>query len=475
MACPEERSLSMEFEYKNPSVWEGLDQAQTDDVFAYGERYKAFLDKAKTERECAAEVLRLARAAGFTDARDLIAAHKSPVAGDRLYYNHKNKAVVLMVAGKKPLDAGLRIVGAHMDAPRLDLKAHPLYEDGGLALLKTHYYGGIKKYQWTCLPLSLHGLAYTAEGQEVHIRLGEDEGDPVLYITDLLPHLAKKQQEKQLASAITGEDLNAVAGHIPLTGNDEEKSPVKARILGLIHEKYDLAEEDLLLSELELVPAQKAVDVGLDRSLIASCGHDDRSCAYAALEALTSMDTPEYTAVGLFVDKEEIGSVGNTSMSARYFENLLAELLSPDHADSELAVRRTIAASAVLSADVTAALDPTYPEVMDKRNTALLGHGACLCKFTGARGKSGSNDANAEFLQDLRQILTKRQVPWQTGELGAVDAGGGGTIAYILACRGAEVVDCGVPMLSMHAPVELVSKADVWAASQLYRAFLEEA
>ena len=464
----------MDYEYKNNSIWTGLSPAETDAVFAYGERYKAFLDAAKTERECAAEVLRLAREAGFTDAQALIDAHRAPTAGQRLYYNHKNKAVVLMVIGKSPLDRGLHIVGAHMDAPRLDLKAHPLYEDGGLALFKTHYYGGIKKYQWTCLPLSLHGLAYTAEGDAVSIRLGEDAGDPVLYITDILPHLGKKQQEKKLSEAIRGEDLNAVVGHQPAAGDDDEKAPVKAQILRLIHEKYGLTEEDLLLAELELVPAQKAVDVGLDRSLIASYGHDDRSCSYAALEALLSMATPETTAVGLFVDKEEIGSVGNTSMSARYFENLLAELLSPDHADSELAVRRTISRSAVLSADVTAALDPTWPEVMDKRNTAYLGHGACLCKFTGARGKSGSNDANAEFLQKLRRVMARRNVPWQTGELGTVDEGGGGTIAYILACRGAELVDCGVPMLSMHAPVELVSKADVWAASELYRAFLEE-
>lgn len=463
----------MDYEYTCNSIWKNATDNDIQAIFDYGERYKAFLDHSKTERECAKTIITQAQAAGFVDVADILEKGQMPSAGTKLYYNHKNKAVVLMVVGEKPLDQGLHIVGSHIDAPRLDLKAHPLYEDGELALLKTHYYGGIKKYQWTCMPLSLHGLAYTQDGTPVEIHLGDETGDPVLFISDLLPHLGKSQSEKTLATAITGEQLNAIIGHKALQDKDE-KSPIKANILRLIKEKYDLIEEDLLLAELELVPAQKAVDVGLDRSMIGAHGHDDRSCTYAALEALLSMKTPVYSAVGLFVDKEEIGSVGNTSMNARFFENMLAELFALTAHDTELMVRRTIAKSFVLSADVTAALDPTFPEVMDTKNTAFLGKGVTVCKFTGARGKSGSNDANAEFLQGLRHLFATRNVPWQTGELGKIDEGGGGTIAYILADRGAEVVDCGVPMLSMHAPIELVSKADIYMTMRAYLAFLEE-
>lgn len=464
----------MEFEYTCLSLWKGMDDQTHEAVFAYGERYKAFLDAGKTERECAATIVKMAHEKGFVDFADVLQAQKMPEAGTKIVYNHKNKAVVLFVIGTHSLEEGMHIVGSHIDAPRLDLKGHPLYEDGELALLKTHYYGGIKKYQWTCMPLALHGLVYTADGTAVNVRFGDEPGDPVLYITDLLPHLGKRQNEKKLAEAITAEQLNAIIGHIPL---DEEdcKEPIKAAILRALHDKYGMVEEDLLLAELELVPAQNAVDVGLDRGLIAAHGHDDRSCTFAALEALLDdLGTPAYTAVGLFVDKEEIGSVGNTSMSARYFENLLAELFAlAGKQDTELSVRRALAASQVLSADVTAALDPTFPEVMDKRNTAFLGKGVSLCKFTGARGKSGSNDANAEFLAELRRVFANHDVPWQAGELGRVDEGGGGTIAYILAERGAEVVDCGVPMLSMHAPIELVSKADIYYTMRAYRAFYE--
>lgn len=464
----------MEFEYTCPSLWKGMDDQTREAVFAYGERYKAFLDAGKTERECAATIVEMAHDKGFVDFAEVVKSGHMPVAGTKIVYNHKNKAVVLFVIGERPLEDGLHIVGSHIDAPRLDLKGHPLYEEGELALLKTHYYGGIKKYQWTCMPLALHGLVYTADGTAVNVRFGDEAGDQVLYITDLLPHLGKSQNEKKLAEAITAEQLNAIIGHIPL--DDEDcKEPIKAAVLRALHDKYGMVEEDLLLAELELVPAQNAVDVGLDRGLIAAHGHDDRSCTYAALEAMfDTTDIPEHTAVCLFVDKEEIGSVGNTSMSARYFENLLAELfaLAGKH-DTELSVRRALAASQVLSADVTAALDPTFPEVMDRRNTAFLGKGVSLCKFTGARGKSGSNDANAEFLAELRRVFKHHDVPWQAGELGRVDEGGGGTIAYILAERGAEVVDCGVPMLSMHAPVELVSKADIYFTMRAYRAFFE--
>ena len=462
----------MEFEYTCPSLWKGLDDATRQAIFDYGDAYKAFLDNGKTERECAANIVEIAKAHDFIDMKDVLAAGKMPAAGTKIYYNHKNKAVVLFIIGEQPLDQGLHIVGAHIDAPRLDLKGHPLYEDNELALLKTHYYGGIKKYQWTCIPLALHGLVYTADGTPVRVHIGDDPGDPVLYISDLLPHLSKSQNGKKMNEGISGEQLNVIIGHMPLD-DDDEKEPIKANILRALHDKYGFVEEDLLLAELEIVPAQNARDVGFDRSMIAAHGHDDRSCTFAAFQAMLTMDTPKATAVGLFVDKEEIGSVGNTSMSSTYFENLLAELFALQGKDTELSVRRALANSYVLSADVTAAIDPTFPDVMDKRNTAYMGKGVCFCKFTGSRGKSGSNDANAEFLASLRRVLADKKVPWQAGELGRIDEGGGGTIAYILANRGAEVVDCGVPMLSMHAPIELVSKADVYFTMLAYRAFYE--
>ena len=459
-------------EHKN--AWLSYDEADLAAVESFATDYKKFISENKTERECAAAAVAMAREAGYVSVDEARAAGRTLEAGDKVYAECFGKSVILAQIGRRPMEEGLNILGAHIDSPRLDIKQNPLYEAGGFALLDTHYYGGIKKYQWTCMPLALHGLVYTADDTAVNVRFGDEAGDPVLYITDLLPHLGKSQNEKKLAEAITAEQLNAIIGHIPL--DDEDcKEPIKAAVLRALHDKYGMVEEDLLLAELELVPAQNAVDVGLDRGLIAAHGHDDRSCTYAALEAMfDTTDIPEHTAVCLFVDKEEIGSVGNTSMSARYFENLLAELfaLAGKH-DTELSVRRALAASQVLSADVTAALDPTFPEVMDRRNTAFLGKGVSLCKFTGARGKSGSNDANAEFLAELRRVFKHHDVPWQAGELGRVDEGGGGTIAYILAERGAEVVDCGVPMLSMHAPVELVSKADIYFTMRAYRAFFE--
>ncbi len=476
--------ISLNFEYKPPSVWEVLNTDEREELNAYAERYKTFLDASKTERESVRYIEKLAQDAGFVSFADVLAAGKNPEPGARFYLNHKNKAVVLFMAGKQPLTAGMDVVGSHIDAPRLDLKSHPLYEDSQLTLLKTHYYGGIKKYQWTCIPLSLHGIAYTEDGTEVVIRIGDDEDDPIFYITDLLPHLGKDQIAKPMSEGITGEQLNVVCGHEPLVtesaedDSDEEadpiKEPIKARILQLLNDRYGLTEHDLLLAELELVPAANARDVGFDRSMIAAHGHDDRSCSFAAVDALTRLETiPERWSVALLVDKEEIGSVGNTSMGSRFFENAIAELLALN-GDGELQLRRTFANTHVLSADVTAALDPTFPEVMDKLNSAFIGKGVCLSKFTGARGKSGSNDANSEFLQQLRELFARHNVLWQTGELGKVDQGGGGTIAYILADKGAEVVDCGVPMLSMHAPIELASKADCYMTMRAYRAFFTE-
>lgn len=462
----------MNLNYKTQSIWSQIDEQETAAIHAYGERYKAFLDSAKTEREGADFLVRMAEARGFRSLASLIEAGQAPAPGDKIYLNYKDKAVVLFVAGQKPLSAGMHIVGSHIDAPRLDLKPRPLYEEGELALLKTHYYGGVKKYQWTCLPLALHGVAHRADGERVEIRLGEDPADPVLYITDLLPHLGKDQMAKVMSEGITGEQLNAVCGHKPAAGDDEEaKSPIKDAVLALLHEKYGLSEADLLFAELQLVPAGPARDVGFDRSLIAAHGHDDRSCAYAAAEAIFGLEEiPERWAVALLVDKEEIGSVGNTSMGSRFFENAVAELLALS-GEGELALRRAFAESHVLSGDVTAALDPTFPEVMDSKNAALVGHGICISKYGGARGKAGSNDANAEFLQELRSAFDAEHVLWQTGELGKIDQGGGGTIAYLLADKGAEVVDCGVPMLSMHAPIELASKADCYMTMRAYLAF----
>lgn len=466
----------MEHEYKINSVWDHITAQEKEDMDQYADRYMQFLDTAKTEREAAKTIIRLAQEAGYRSFEDIIKADEAPKAGQGFYLNHKNKAVVLFMPGTEPLTAGLDIVGSHIDAPRLDLKSHPLYEDGGLGLLKTHYYGGIKKYQWTCLPLALHGIAYREDGAEVTINIGDNPDDPVFYITDLLPHLGKDQNAKTLAEGVTGEQLNAVFGLEPLISEDGEevKEPVKARLLGLLHDRYGLVEKDLLLAELELVPAGRAREVGLDRSMIAAHGHDDRSCAFAAVDGLLNMkETPSRWAAALLVDKEEIGSVGNTSMGAIFFENALAELLNLTEG-KELDLRRTLSYSRVLSGDVTAALDPSFPEVMDKRNTAFIGRGVSINKYTGARGKSGSNDANAEFLQDIRKIFDDAGVLWQMGELGKVDQGGGGTIAYILANRGAEVVDCGVPMLSMHAPIELAAKADCYMTMCAYQAFMAQ-
>ena len=450
------------------NVWKTLNHKEAKALYAYAERYKIFLDEAKTEREAAQYIAKAATQAGF------IPYEKKPLqAGEKVFLLYKEKAVVLLIKGKKPLTEGIRVVGAHIDAPRLDLKPQPLYEDGKIALLKTHYYGGIKKYQWTTIPLALHGVVFTLDGKKIDIRIGDKPGDPVFYITDLLPHLGRKQMEKTMQEGITGEALNVVCGHAPLGHCKEDLSePIKARVLDYLEKTYGITEDDLTLAELELVPAANAQDVGFDRSMIAAHGHDDRSCAFAALDAILGLSDPEETTVALFVDKEEIGSVGNTSMSAAFFENFLADLLAHDHENVDMALRKTLSHMHVLSADVTAAFDPTYPEVMDAKNSAYLGYGPCLSKYTGARGKSGSNDANAEYLLSLRQIFHHHNVPWQIGELGKIDEGGGGTIAYILANRGAEVVDMGVPVLSMHAPIELVSKADVYATSKAYRAFL---
>ena len=459
--------MSREFKAKN--IWEEVDHSL---IMDYGKRYMDFLDKAKTERLAVKEVVRLSKQHGFVDYNDIM-KKGSIKAGEKIIYNHKGKSAVLFVVGKKPIEEGMNIVGAHIDSPRLDIKQNPLYEDTNVALLKTHYYGGVKKYQWTTIPLALHGVVFTKDGKCVEISFGESDDEPVLYINDLLIHLSADQMEKKANKVIEAEQLNIVVGQIPLKTDDKEvKSKVKENILKILEEKYGISERDFATAELEIVPAGKSRSVGFDSSFIAGHGHDDRVCSYAGVEAIFNVEDVEKSAVCLLTDKEEVGSMGNTGMQSRFFENMVANLISLQGDYNDLKIRRAIENSQVLSADVNAAFDPTFPEVMEKLNAAKVAQGVTISKYTGSRGKSGSNDANAEFLSELRMLFDKNDVIWQTGELGKGDQGGGGTIAYILANLGAEVVDCGTSMHSMHAPIELVSKADAYMTMKAYNVFL---
>ncbi|EOC99858.1 aminopeptidase [Caldisalinibacter kiritimatiensis] len=469
----EGKVLQEKLTHKWELVWDKIDDNERENVFNLAEDYKTFLDKAKTERESAAEIIRIAEENGYINIEEVIEKGMEVKSGMKIYANNRDKAVAMFVIGEESLTKGMNIVGSHIDAPRIDLKQFPLYEDSDLALLKTHYYGGIKKYQWVSLPLALHGTVIKSNGEKVNIVIGEDENDPVFFITDLLPHLAKDQVAKKLAEGITGEGLNIIIGSIPY--NEEDLSEkVKLNVLKMLNEKYGITEEDFTTAEFEAVPAGKARDVGLDRSFISAHGHDDRVCAYTSLRAMLEIEKPNRTAVGLFVDKEEVGSLGNTGMESKFFENVVSELIElTEESYSELKTKRAMANSKVLSADVIAAFDPNYPEVLDKRNSAFIGKGVALVKYTGVKGKAHSNDANAEYIAEVRRIFNENEVVWQMGELGKVDQGGGGTIAYILANYGMEVVDCGVPVLSMHAPYELVSKADVYMTYKAYKAFYQ--
>ena len=459
--------MSREFKAKN--IWEEVDHSL---IMDYGKRYMDFLDKAKTERLAVKEVVRQSKEHGFVD-YDEVMKKGSIKAGDKIIYNHKGKSAVLFVVGKKPIEDGMNIVGAHIDSPRLDIKQNPLYEDTNVALFKTHYYGGVKKYQWTTIPLALHGVVFTKDGKCVEISFGESDDEPVLYINDLLIHLSADQMEKKANKVIEAEQLNIVVGQIPLKTDDKEvKNKVKENILKILEEKYGISERDFATAELEIVPAGKSRSVGFDSSFIAGHGHDDRVCSYAGVEAIFNVGEVEKSAVCLLTDKEEVGSMGNTGMQSRFFENMVANLISLQTDYNDLKIRRAIENSQVLSADVNAAFDPTFPEVMEKLNAAKVAQGVTISKYTGSRGKSGSNDANAEFLSELRMLFDKNDVIWQTGELGKGDQGGGGTIAYILANLGAEVVDCGTSMHSMHAPIELVSKADAYMTMKAYNVFL---
>ncbi len=456
------------------NAWNQYDENALAKVEAEAAAYKKYLDAGKTERECAAEAVRMAEAAGYKNLEEAIREGAAVKPGDKLYAVQMGKAVMLFHMGKAPLTEGMNIVGAHIDSPRIDIKQNPFYEDGDFAYADTHYYGGIKKYQWVARALALHGVAAKKDGTIVNIVIGEDENDPVVGVTDLLPHLGQEQMGKKASEFITGEGLDITLAGRPL--KDEEKEPVKTALLKVLKEKYDLEEEDMLSAEIEAVPAGKARDFGLDRSMILGYGHDDRVCAYAELSAMLQLPpVPEYTCCCLLADKEEIGSVGATGMRAMYFENAVAELLALSTGkESDLSLRRALANSRMLSCDVSAGYDPLYAAAFEKKNAAWLGRGVCYNKFTGSRGKSGSNDANAEYIGRLRKIMDDHDISWQTAELGKVDVGGGGTIAYICALYSMEVIDSGVAVLSMHAPEEVISKADLYEAIRAYAAFLTD-
>ena len=469
-------------EQKN--VWETYSTKQLKELEALNEEYRGFLSECKTERECVDYIVNMAEEAGYRELQDVIKKGGKLKKGDKVYSVWMNKSVALFHIGEKKMEEGMNILGAHIDSPRLDIKQNPLYEDGGFAYLDTHYYGGVKKYQWVTIPLAIHGVVVKKDGTTIELNIGENEDDPVFFVSDLLIHLAQEQLEKKAAKVIEGEALDIIVGNKPLTFSKEEKEKkgesagkdaVKKGILNILKENYDMDEEDFISAELEVVPAGKAREAGFDRSMILSYGQDDRVCAFTSLKAMLEMKSVERTACCLLVDKEEIGSVGATGMQSHFFENMVAEVLNLMGEYSELNVRRCLAASCMLSSDVSSAFDPTYAASFDKKNVAYLGGGMVFNKFTGARGKSGSNDANAEYLAHIRSIFEKEKIHFQTAELGRVDLGGGGTIAYILALYGMNVIDSGVAVLNMHAPWEATSKADVYETKRGYVAFLKGA
>ena len=460
-------------EEKDIHAWNTYSEAEKKKVYALADDYRDFISDCKTERESAAEAVRMAEAAGYVELSEAIRKKKKLKAGDKVYAVGMKKTVALFQLGTRPMEDGLAILGAHIDTCRLDLKQNPLYEEGGMAYFDTHYYGGIKKYQWVTLPLALHGVVVKKDGKTLEITVGEDEGDPVFCVTDLLIHLAQEQMEKKAAKVVEGEKLDILVGSLPLP--DEEKNAVKGGVLAILSAKYGITKDDFISAELTLVPAGRARSMGFDRSMTLGYGQDDRVCAFTSLRAMLETKKTARTACCLLVDKEEIGSVGATGMQSRFFENTLAELMEAAGEKGELRLRRALANSKMLSSDVSSGFDALYASAFDKKNVAYLGGGMVFNKFTGARGKSGSNDANAEYLGELRAMMDKHKVRFQTAELGKVDLGGGGTIAYIMALYGMQVIDCGVPVLSMHAPWEVTSIVDLYEVTKGYRAFLAEA
>lgn len=450
------------------NVWKTCSSEKAEAVRGLAKEYMNFLDRGKTERECVKAAVKELEAAGYRDLKETSLLRP----GDKVYAVWMNKTLIAVRIGEESLEQGMNILGAHIDSPRLDLKQDPLYEEGGFALMDTHYYGGIKKYQWVTIPLAIHGVVVKKDGTKIELALGEKEEEPVFFISDLLVHLAQEQLEKKASKVIEGEALDLIVGNRP---GDGEKESVKKAVLRLLKDKYDIEEEDFLSAELEAVPAGRARLAGWDESMILAYGHDDRVCAFTSLKALLSVEQPSRTACLLLADKEEIGSVGATGMESRFFENTIAEIMSRTGDYSELALRRCLASCTMLSSDVSSAFDPSFASCFDKKNVARLGGGMVFNKFTGARGKSGSNDANAEYIAQIRRILDGENVIYQTAELGKVDLGGGGTIAYILAHYGMNVIDCGVAVLNMHAPYEAVSTADVYETMRGYQAFLKNA
>lgn len=450
------------------NTWEKY-KDNLNEVMEYNEGYKDYISKNKTERACVKDSIRLAEEKGFKP----LDSFETLKAGDKVYVNNRDKNIALFVIGNKPLTEGMRILGAHIDSPRMDLKQNPLYESEGFVLADTHYYGGVKKYQWVTIPLSLYGVVAKKDGTVVDVVIGEDDNDPVVGISDLLIHLAAEQLDKKAAKVIEGENLDVTLGNMPLVG--EEKDAVKANILKLLKDKYDIEEEDFVSAEIEVVPSGKARDYGLDRSMIAGYGHDDRVCAYTSLTAILDMDVCDYSCCTILVDKEEIGSVGATGAQSLFFENTIGEMLVKMGIDSFVQTRLALSRSKMLSSDVSAGVDPLFVSVNDKKNAAYLGNGIVFNKYTGARGKSGSNDASAEYVARIRAVMDESNIHYQTAELGKVDLGGGGTIAYILGNYNMDVIDAGIAVLNMHAPMEVVSKVDVYETYQAYKAFLKNA
>ena len=453
------------------TVWQKYQDVGYKKIMDFSEGYKKYLNNAKTERESVNEAIKLAKKHGYKDFSQV----KKIKAGDKLYFNNRGKSLALFVIGKKPLQEGMNILGAHIDSPRIDLKQNPLYEDNNLVLMDTHYYGGIKKYQWVAVPLALHGVVCKKDGTVIEVSIGEKDDDPVLEISDLLIHLSRDQLQKTGSKVVEGEDLNALVGSIPYKSKKEEKDAVKKNILNILKKEYNILEDDFISAELELVPAGKSRDLGLDRSMIMAYGHDDRICAYTSLMAILETENPLRTCACILTDKEEIGSVGATGARSSFFENAVAEIIDMMEDYNDLKLRHALERSFMLSSDVSAAYDPNYPSVNELKNTAFMGKGISFNKFTGSGGKSGSSEASAEYVAKIRKILDKHKIVFQFSELGRVDQGGGGTIAYILADKNMDVIDAGIAVQNMHAPYEVASKADIYEAYIAYKAFLKDA
>ena len=464
-----EEELKEKLFNKKDNGWETLGSNQKEEVFDLSKKYMDFLNVAKTEREFIKHARKLANENGYKD----IMEFDTLKPGDKIYFVNREKSMYLAIIGEKSIEEGLHIIGSHVDSPRLDLKPNPLYEDTGLAYFKTHYYGGFKKYQWTTIPLSIHGVIVKANGEKIEVNIGEDEEDPIFTITDLLPHLAQEQMEKKLKNGVDGEDLNLLIGSIPYSSSKISEK-VKLNILNILNQKYGITEADLTSSEIELVPAFKARSLGFDGSMVAAYGQDDKVCAYTSLHAMMELENVKNTAVCILSDKEEIGSMGNTGMESHMFDFFISEILNKLGVNRPNLLDKVFCFSKMLSSDVDAGFDPIYASVSDKHNAGFLGKGISLNKYTGARGKSGASDANAEYVAWVRNILERNDIKYQIAELGKVDIGGGGTIAYIIANKGADVIDCGVPVLSMHAPYEVTSKYDIYSAYKTYKAFWEE-